>query len=226
MKSILTATAATLLLILSSGCMRFDGNQEELKSELERCLNDVLVNVNDSNLQNIVVNSIEGTSEYDVTADMPTYESPGTVKVDVHVEKSDPSDWFVGYVAIIAVITGPLIPILMVWIICYFIFRSKRDRNRVIAMAIERNYPLPDEYVMPRQTTKFRLQSAINYLAWGIGLLVFFQAVDSKEVSALMLIPIIIGIGKLLGYIVYETPLLKKRNPNDNQEDTRNTDAY
>lgn len=221
MKSFLLSILTGMVLLISTGCLRHNDSLDrgQLKSELEESINEVLAGINDSSFQKIVIESIEADSEYNVSAGEPKYEKPGVVKVDVHIDRSMPDDWFVGYVALVAVATGPLVPIAIVFIICLFIFKSKRDRNRLIASAMEHGYSLPSEFLVPRQVPRVRLQSAINYLAWGIGIFIFFQAVGWEEASALMLIPIIIGLGKLIAYCIYELPSIinkyKTNRPTD-----------
>lgn len=221
MKSFLLSILAGIVLLISTGCMRLNDSieRDELKTELAECLTEALSTINDSSFQKIVVESIEADSEYDVSAGMPQYEKPGVVKIDIHVDRSQPDDWFVGYVALLAVATGPLVPIAIVFIICFFIFKSKRDRNRLIATAMQHGYNLPAEFLVPRQVPRVRLQSAITYLAWGIGVLIFFQAVGWEEVSALMLIPIIIGLGKLIAYCIYELPAIINKNKTNRPTD-------
>jgi len=216
MKSFLLSILAGMALLISTGCVR---HNDSLKSELEECLNEALATINDSSFQKIVIESIEADSKYDVSAGVPQYEKPGVVKVDIHIDRNQPDDWFVGYVALIAVAMGPLVPIAIVFIICYFIFKSKRDRNRLIATAMQQGYNLPAEFLVPRQVPKFRLQSAINYIAWGIGLFVFFQAEGAAEVASLTLIPIIIGLGKLIAYCIYELPAIINKHKNNRPTD-------
>lgn len=229
MKTLLTATISLVILLLSTGCLRYDREnvtKDQLQSDIEHCLNEALAGINDSAMQEVMIRSIDANPEYDVKAGTPVMEKPGVVKVDVYVDKSDPHDWFVGYVAILAIIMGPIVPILTVWIICYFIFKSKRDRNRIIAMAIERNLPIPSELSQAGPERRPRLQSAVNYLAWGIGLTVFFQIADRPEIASLMLIPIIIGLGKLFSYIMYERAAQKSRRNENSDSLTDDSNAY
>ena len=228
MKTLLTATISLVVLLLSTGCLRYDREnvtKDQLQSDIEHCLNEALAGINDSAMQEVMIRSIDANPEYEVKAGTPVMEKPGVVKVDVYVDKSDPHDWFVGYVAILAIVMGPIIPIMTVWIICYFIFKSKRDRNKV-AMAIERNQPIPSELSQAGSERRPRLQPAINYLAWGIGLTVFFQIVNRPEIASLMLIPIIIGLGKLFSYIMYERAALKSRLNATSDSLTDDSDAY
>lgn len=221
MKSFLLSILAGIVLLISTGCVNQNDSLEskQLKNDLEECLNDALTTINDSNFQKIVIESIEADSEYNVSAGMPQYEKPGVVKVDIHIDRNQSKDWFVGYAALITVVSGSIIPIAIVFIICLFIFKSKRDRNQLIATAMQHGYNLPTEFLLPRQKPRVRLQSAITYLAWGIGLLVYFQAGRWKNVSALMLIPIIIGLGKLIAYSIYELPTIINKHKANRQTD-------
>lgn len=219
-KSLSVLIAGFLLLLFSSSCIhRDDSERRKLGIELSECLAELSDQLNDSNFQRIVIDTVnsDGSSDYEVTAGTPEITKSGEIHVDINVTRDKhSSDWFVGYCAIIAVLTAPVLPIAVVFIICFFIFKSKRDRNRLIALAIENGRELPKEFYIPREVPRVRLQSGINYMAWGIGLMIFFKVADCEEMAMLMLIPIIIGVGKLATYCIYELPgILKKKSGNN-----------
>ena len=90
----------------------------------------------------------------------------------------------------------------IVFIVFYFLYRNKRDRNRVIETSLTTGHELPKEFYAPFNPHR-RLQSGVAYMAWGIGLFIFFMCIDS-DIAWLCIIPCIIGIGKLIAYFLYE----------------------
>ena len=86
--------------------------------------------------------------------------------------------------------------------------RRNRARNKIIEKAIEGNYPLPEEFYMPqskqkgentmRDTGKF--YAAITLMAVGIALLVAGVLSQTGFWIVVGLVPLLIGIGRMLGY--------------------------
>lgn len=167
-------------------------------------LEDVLSQLNDSSVQTIVINSGESRK---IMSDIQR-DSAGVMIVNVNIPDNFdnmtpdvPS--FVAPVAIISVIGVFLAPVLFVFVICYFIYKNKKERNRIIYESVVTGRTLPKEFYKIRPHNA-RFQSAVSWLAWSIGLFVFFMVVGWDEAAPLMLIPFVIGLGKLGAFFMYD----------------------
>ena len=58
---------------------------------------------------------------------------------------------------------------------------------------------MPKE-LFPQVDPRAKWNSGIKYVAWGAGLMLFFLLGFDIEWAALMFVPIIIGVGKLISY--------------------------
>ncbi len=81
------------------------------------------------------------------------------------------------------------------------ILRSRRQRNQIIYEAMVHNYQLPNEFYRKAPKER-RLQAAMVYFAWSVGLFIFFIMVHCEAIAMLMIIPFILGIGRLISYII------------------------
>lgn len=114
-------------------------------------------------------------------------------------------------VGIIAIIFGvPCLAIIaaLIVILIYALKRNQR-RNAIIAKAIDNNYQLPDSFYTGqksgtdpngpvRDSRKF--YSSVTFIAVGFSLIVFAIASDEPFFLLCGGIPLLIGIGKLIGY--------------------------
>lgn len=198
-----------LMVITLTACDTNRNKRERLSEYIAQQISTTLENITDSTFQSTVVAMIDNTDKtsVNVRTDSVTTDSAGNRFINVYVDVDDnneiPDDWWIGPLVLVGTIFTLGAPIFVVFIICYFIYKSKRDRNRVISEAIAAGRQLPDSFYRPwaSDDKKPRLQSGINYLAWGIGLWGFFMAVGTTGTACLMLIPIIIGLGKIVAYI-------------------------
>lgn len=126
--------------------------------------------------------------------------------VGVRNKISDEAETVIAVIAILAIFVFPLVSLIaIVWLIIWFSTRKSRDRNRLVAMSIERGIPLPPDYF--RQIQRSRLQSGLVWVMWGIGIAVFFLiAVGAKTAAVLGLIPFLVGAAKLITYFVEDRP--------------------
>lgn len=177
-------------------------HRSDVRDEVVDRIEEVMEQLNDSSFRKIVINDSdrEGIVKSDVKAD-----SAGNIIVNINIPEEDYDDvpGFVAPVALISVIGVFLAPVMMVFFICYFIYRTKRDRNRVIYESVVSGRPLPAEFYKSRPR-KIRFQSAVAWLAWSIGLFAFFMIVGGEDVAPLMLIPFIIGAGKMAAFFMYD----------------------
>jgi hypothetical protein len=93
-------------------------------------------------------------------------------------------------------------PVLIVGLILYFSFSRSRAMHRTVRMMVEKGQPVPEALLNPppaqRQRSDVRRGVVLTMI--GIGLMVFFGAVNDWEGGAwtLGLIPFLIGVGYLL----------------------------
>lgn len=117
--------------------------------------------------------------------------------------------------SIIAVIggllTGLLCFVLPIFFICYFIYRKRTIRYRIAEKAIEKNMTLPESFFHV-EDKKSRLQSGLVWIGWGLGLICLFLVCDSIKTAMIGLIPLFVGIAKLITYFVED------RNKNNNDK--------
>lgn len=198
-KLLLTVLAAVTL-------MSCGGNhRSNVKKEVMEGLEEVMAQLNDTSFHSVVINPAGENAEI-ISSALP--DSSGNIIVNINIpdEDADFDDGvpgFVAPVAIISVLGAFIAPVIAVFVICFFIYKTKRDRNRIIYESVVSGHTLPKEFyrIRPR---KARFQSSVAWLAWSIGLFVFFMIVGWQEVAMLMLIPFIIGAGKMAAFFMYD----------------------
>ena len=92
--------------------------------------------------------------------------------------------------------------ILIIWIINHISYRKQRDRYHIIEKAIDNGQAIPEGlFDEPKKGKKHwtnTLRQAIIFLAIGIGVAIFGETIDEEEITAIAVIPGIIGAGYLL----------------------------
>ncbi len=117
-------------------------------------------------------------------------------------EKSGDIPEFVIPIVAITLLTVFGAPVLIVGLILYFSFSRSRALHRTVRMMVEKGQPVPEALLNPppaqRQRSDVRRGVVLTMI--GIGLMVFFGAVNDWEGGAwtLGLIPFLIGVGYLL----------------------------
>lgn len=103
-----------------------------------------------------------------------------------------------------------------------YVFRKTTERNRLIQQAIENNYQLPDSFYENNNLFNFKkggtgkdvngntpppthrdqklFNKGITYICIGLAIFIFFLTVSAEEAAALALIPVFIGVAKLITY--------------------------
>jgi hypothetical protein len=94
-------------------------------------------------------------------------------------------------------------PVLIVAVILYFGFSKSRMQHRTIRMMVEQGQPVPAELLAPpppAQRQRSDVRKGVVLLMIGVGLMVFFAAVNDWEGGAwaIGIIPFLIGVGYLL----------------------------
>ncbi|WP_300302177.1 DUF6249 domain-containing protein [uncultured Muribaculum sp.] len=113
------------------------------------------------------------------------------------VDSSIPS--FIPSVAVVGTVMVFGMPVLAIFLICYFIYRTKRARYQAVSQIVASGQPVPVG-LFPQADPRAKWSSGVKYLAWGVALMLFFIARARVEFAMLMLVPIVIGVGKLLAY--------------------------
>ena len=93
-------------------------------------------------------------------------------------------------------------PVLIVLTIMYFSFSKSRAMHRTVRLMVEKGQPVPEALLNPPPVVRQRsdLRRGVKLLMIGVGLMIFFGAVNDWEggVWSLGIIPFLIGLGYLL----------------------------
>mgnify|MGYP000816731923 CR=1 FL=1 len=212
------ACAVTAIIALCAACGSRNDNSE-LRGEIMADITEFVNEFNDSAMNKVIIEEGPAGASVNSGRSEISRDSIGNLHMSVQVNVDDTqtidSDNLVALVCgSLAILGAFAVPIFIVYFIGLFIFKSKRDKNNIIRLAIESGRELPKEF-FAKEAPKFRLQSAIQYIAWSVGLFVFFIVVGADAVAYLCLIPFIIGIGKLIAYFLYEHKKSDKTNENN-----------
>jgi uncharacterized membrane protein HdeD (DUF308 family) len=133
-------------------------------------------------------------------------------------------EYTIQIVAVIGgLLTGILIFTLPIFFICYFIYRKRTIRYRIAEKAIEKNMTLPESFfAIPEAEKKSRLQSGLVWIGWGLGLICLFAVCGSIKTAMIGLIPLFVGVAKLITYFVEDR---KKDNNENNNYSNDGTDV-
>ncbi len=97
-------------------------------------------------------------------------------------------------------------PVMIVGLIMYFSFSKSRAMHRTVRMMVEKGQPVPEALLNPPPVIRQRsdLRRGITLVMVGLGLMVFFGAVNDWEGGAWSLgfIPFLIGVGYFLVWIL------------------------
>lgn len=85
----------------------------------------------------------------------------------------------------------------------YLNCRGER-RAKLIELSLRSGQPLPPEFYQRRKRNQ--VQTGLTWIAWGAGLMIFFVVVGAEPPAALMAVPCLIGVSKLM------TILIESRN--------------
>lgn len=101
-------------------------------------------------------------------------------------------------------------PILIVGLLLYFGFSRSRMMHKTVRMMVEKGQPVPEALLNPPPHVRKRsdLRRGVILLMIGTGLMVFLGAVNDWEGGAwaLGLIPLLIGVGYLLVWMLEGKP--------------------
>lgn len=184
-------------------CSAGNSSDDKLTKELVQCFQAATAQLNDSVFRDVVLDMKPDT----VTVTAKTSAQNGNIIININQNKGKKHKTdaavptFVSVCAITTVVGIFLGPVLIVIAICVAILRGRRQRNQIIYEAMIHNYQLPDEFYRKAPKER-RLQNGIAYIAWSVGLFIFFIMVNCDAIAMLMIIPFILGIGRLISYIL------------------------
>lgn len=114
--------------------------------------------------------------------------------------------------------------ILIIWITTWMSYRKQRDRYHIIEKAIDNGQAIPEGLFDEPKKAKKRwtntLRQAIIFIAIGIGLAIFGDTIDENEITAIAVIPGIIGAGYLLIAFIERHEERKEDTKEHNEDST------
>lgn len=125
------------------------------------------------------------------------------------------TSWFFELMALLILALCPsAVVIVMLWMILRYLKRRNAERNRLIELSIREHTPLPPQfYNNPNPRT--RLYSGMTWIAWGLGLLVTFCYTGPVGFGLLMLVPVLIGVARIVSYFLLDHKKPAGHNGND-----------
>jgi hypothetical protein len=119
-----------------------------------------------------------------------------------HHSGTDDMPWIAVPIVLIVFLAIFGTPVMIVALIMYFSFSKSRALHRTVRMMVEKGQPVPEALLNPPPVIRQRsdLRRGVVLLMVGVGLMVFFGAVNDWEGGAwsLGIIPFLIGGGYLL----------------------------
>ncbi len=197
-------TISIIASISFSSCQRKAITQEEIE-EFSRQINEKLEQLDRINSSNssVVINDSSATdSIVRIKAENDTQKAEITI-IQNQKDRFESEGIFILAIVFIAIVT----PFASIVLIIFFAIRGitsrQRERNKLIEKAIDNNYPLPDNFFISQKSPRTRLQSALVWIAWGVGVVAFFLIVDPTVTAySLGLIPLLVGAAKLITYFI------------------------
>ncbi|MDE6490522.1 MAG: hypothetical protein K2L49_05115 [Muribaculaceae bacterium] len=158
-----------------------------------------------------------GNESYETTVN-DSISDGEPIEVNISVNDKGFGSHIVEIFGVIFIFGGPFIAtILIIWLCLRHATARRRGREQLIAMAIERGYALPDGFY-ETTPTKSRLQSGLVWLMWGIGLVIVMTCLGSLSLGTIGLIPLLVGVAKLITYYVEDRPSAKNDSESDNEQ--------
>lgn len=111
---------------------------------------------------------------------------------------------FVTTISIISIVTPFVFIIALIWLILYYKRRSQKERLQVLELAIKHGYPLPQTFYDRNNSPRQQLKSGLSFIAWGLGIMIFFFAVGTSGTAMIFLVIVLIGLAKI-GMYLYDS---------------------
>ena len=108
------------------------------------------------------------------------------------------SGMIVGIVAIVVIFL--LAPLLIIFLIFYFVNKNRRERYKLAQMAMQNGQPIPDDVLKEKMTTvdSNDYTSGLRQIFLGIGLAIFLGIVAGKIGFGIGALVFFIGLGKVV----------------------------
>lgn len=110
-----------------------------------------------------------------------------------------------GIVGVVAITVPFAFILLLFWLIFRYSTSRNRERNKLIELSIREHSPLPDSFYKSEKNYYSgvrRLSSGIIWIGIGIAFTAFFACVGSDEMAVLGLIPMFVGVARIVVYFV------------------------
>ncbi len=152
---------------------------------------------------------------------MQSLQSIGITDMDEAHEQITTLGFMTMLVPILGIILGILLPILTLFIIFYFIYKSRKAKYDVIKSAIEHGQPLPPELVSKENAIKGsnseqQWRKGIKNIFLGLGLTALLGFLCGMEIGSIGILITCIGLGQaFLGYFPTASKLKEKLNKKD-----------
>lgn len=244
MKSLLLSISTIILLICSS-CLDIHVDKQskiDTQAIARQVKEQVQAEINDISLPSVNLNDTLAVVPDSATSQIQTITAPVPVvieKIDVSISNDNYRHYYDEYfryqVIIIVVCSICALAFALVVILLIFFYKRTKNRNMLIAKAIENSYMLPDSFYTGRETEPVRREtepvmggykqqsdinnncdntptpppmprnsrlfdSAVKYISVGVGIFFIFAVCGADPIAAFGIIPILIGVGKLLTY--------------------------
>lgn len=210
-----------LLSVLTTSC----GSSRRQADEIKEIVTDVMSGLRDGFYDSTVVVTINDTVASAADAEMvastismtttgngSTFTTTGSgmrgtgvTTINIVLPDSYGSDIdddvpsFVAPVAMLGTVMVFGMPVVAIFLICYFIYRTKQARYRSVSEIVASGREVPQS-MFPQVDPRSKWNSGVRYVAWGVALMLFLLLGGNSELSMLMLVPLLIGIGKLYAY--------------------------
>lgn len=165
---------------------------------------DSAVNIKtDSISQKVVFNA--DSSVDDVDNELSDEEITALVESTVSTSPSLSKTIMRGIVGVVAITVPFAFVIVLIWLIFRYSTSRNRERNKLIELSIRERSPLPDSFYKSERsyyTGPRRLSSGIIWIGVGIAFISFFACVGSDEMAVLGLIPMFVGVARIVVYFV------------------------
>lgn len=120
-------------------------------------------------------------------------------------------------IVLIAITTPFLSLIIIVFLALFFSNKKRRLRYHTLELAITNGKDLPASFYenLDNPSTKSMLHSALVWIAWGVGIILFLLCTSDLELATMGSIPLLAGVAKLITYAVENRHKQKKENADE-----------
>lgn len=115
-------------------------------------------------------------------------------------------------IVLIAMVTPFLSIIIIVFLALLFSNKKRRLRYHTMELAITNGKDLPASFYenFDNSSTKSMLHSALVWIAWGVGITLFLMVVGNLVWATIGVIPLLVGVAKLITHIIENRQKQKK----------------